>query len=400
MRNKQTFLWIMALVIGFVVGLLDIQIINTVMDFIAKIYTRLFQLLAVPTIAVAVFATLTMLGNEKNTGRIFGHVIKYTLFTTFLAAIVAVAIYYIIAPTNLPKSLVESGLAEVPKDLNAMSYGDYLMEIVPNNIIKPFLDSNVLSILLITFVAGICLSKLPDSDNKASIVKFVLGLQELLFLLIRALVRTFPLGIAAFSVQLAVQVNGGMAFDSIGKYTLVVLLSNVIQMFIILPLFLLGNKINPIKAIQGMSPALLTAFFTKSSAATLPLTIETAEERMKVSPRVSRFVLPICTTINMNGCAAFIAITSIFVMQNSGLQLSWFEIFLWILISVISAIGNAGVPMGCYFLTLSLMSGMGGAIGIMGVILPIYTIIDMVETSENVWSDSCIAIVTDQKVKS
>lgn len=400
MRNKQTFLWIMALVIGFVIGLLDIQIINTVMNFIAKIYTRLFQLLAVPTIAVAVFATLTMLGNEKNTGRIFGHVIKYTLFTTFLAAIVAVAIYYIIAPTNLPKSLVESGLAEVPKDLNAMSYGDYLMEIVPNNIIKPFLDSNVLSILLITFVAGIGLSKLPDSDNKASIVKFVLGLQELLFLLIRALVRTFPLGIAAFSVQLAVQVNGGMAFDSIGKYTLVVLLSNVIQMFIILPLFLLGNKINPIKAIQGMSPALLTAFFTKSSAATLPLTIETAEERMKVSPRVSRFVLPICTTINMNGCAAFISITSIFVMQNSGLQLSWFEIFLWILISVISAIGNAGVPMGCYFLTLSLMSGMGGAIGIMGVILPIYTIIDMVETSENVWSDSCIAIVTNQKVKS
>lgn len=399
MRNKQTFLWIMALVIGFVIGLLDIQILNTVMDFIAKIYTRLFQLLAVPTIAVAVFATLTMLGNEKNTGRIFGHVIKYTLFTTFLAAIVAVAIYYIIAPTNLPKSLVESGLADVPKDLNAMSYGDYLMEIVPNNIIKPFLDSNVLSILLITFVAGIGLSKLPDSDNKASIVKFVLGLQELLFLLIRALVRTFPLGIAAFSVQLAVQVKGGMAFDSIGKYTLVVLLSNVIQMFIILPLFLLGNKINPIKAIQGMSPALLTAFFTKSSAATLPLTIETAEERMKVSPRVSRFVLPICTTINMNGCAAFIAITSIFVMQNSGLQLSWFEIFLWIMISVISAIGNAGVPMGCYFLTLSLMSGMGGAIGIMGVILPIYTIIDMVETSENVWSDSCIAIVTNQKVK-
>ena len=400
MRNKQTFLWIMALVIGFVIGLLDIQILNTVMDFIAKIYTRLFQLLAVPTIAVAVFATLTMLGNEKNTGRIFGHVIKYTLFTTFLAAIVAVAIYYIIAPTNLPKSLVESGLADVPKDLNSMSYGDYLMEIVPNNIIKPFLESNVLSILLITFVAGIGLSKLPDSDNKASIVKFVLGLQELLFLLIRALVRTFPLGIAAFSVQLAVQVNSGMAFDSIGKYTLVVLLSNVIQMFIILPLFLLGNKINPIKAIQGMSPALLTAFFTKSSAATLPLTIETAEERMKVSPRVSRFVLPICTTINMNGCAAFIAITSIFVMQNSGLQLSWFEIFLWIMISVISAIGNAGVPMGCYFLTLSLMSGMGGAIGIMGVILPIYTIIDMVETSENVWSDSCIAIVTNQKVKS
>jgi Na+/H+-dicarboxylate symporter len=152
-----------------------------------------------------------------------------------------------------------------------------------------------------------------------------------------------------------------------------------------------------------MTPAVLMALFTKSSAATLPVTMQSAEERLGVRKDIARFVLPICTTINMNGCAAFILVTSLFVMQNGGLVpetggigalLPFFA--LWILLSVISAVGNAGVPMGCYFLTLSLMTGVGAPVAIMGIILPIYTIIDMVETAENVWSDSCVCAMTNK----
>ena len=142
-------------------------------------------------------------------------------------------------------------------------------------------------------------------------------------------------------------------------------------------------------------PAVLMALFTKSSAATLPVTMETAENRLGIKKNIARFVLPICTTINMNGCAAFILVTSLFVMQQGGLTITFDTIVLWTLISVISAVGNAGVPMGCYFLTLSLMSGIGAPIAVLGIILPIYTIIDMVETAENVWSDSCVAAVVD-----
>ena len=112
-------------------------------------------------------------------------------------------------------------------------------------------------------------------------------------------------------------------------------------------------------------------------------------------PSVARFVLPICTTINMNGCAAFILITSLFVMQQGGMPITTGTILLWTLISVVSAVGNAGVPMGCYFLTLSLMSGIGAPVALMGLILPIYTIIDMVETAVNVWSDSCVCAMVD-----
>jgi Na+/H+-dicarboxylate symporter len=98
----------------------------------------------------------------------------------------------------------------------------------------------------------------------------------------------------------------------------------------------------------------------------------------------------------MNGCAAFILVTSLFVMQNGGMELTLPVMLLWVLISVIAAIGNAGVPMGCFFLTVSLMTGIGAPVAVMGLILPVYTIVDMVETAENVWSDSCVCAMTDR----
>ena len=138
------------------------------------------------------------------------------------------------------------------------------------------------------------------------------------------------------------------------------------------------------------------ALFTKSSMATLPMTISSAENNMKAKPEVSRFVLPICCTINMNGCAAFILVTSLFVMQNGGVPLTLGTIIMWVLIAVIAAIGNAGVPMGCYFLTLSLMAGMNMPIWVLGIILPVYAVIDMIETAVNVWSDSCVCAMVDK----
>ena len=392
-KMKKTLIWIMALVVGAVLGLLGISWLDEVMNFVATVYTRLFQLLAVPTIVLAVITTFATFGS-KGSGRIFGRTLTYTLLTTIAAAAVGAILYVVIAPGNLPLDAVNDASHDSPLTPQ-LSYSEHLLSIIPNNIVKPFLEGNVLSLLLLAFAIGIGLSKLPESENKAVVVKFLLGLQELLFLLIRGLIWTLPLGIVAFSAQLSAQVSAGVVADSIGKYVLVVLCGNVIQFFVVLPLFLLARGLNPIHVLGRMMPAVLMALFTKSSAATLPVTMDTAENRLGVRKNVARFVLPICTTINMNGCAAFILVTSLFVMQNGGTPLMWTTILLWILISVISAIGNAGVPMGCYFLTLSLMSGIGAPVAVLGIILPIYTIIDMVETAENVWSDSCVAAMVD-----
>lgn len=116
------------------------------------------------------------------------------------------------------------------------------------------------------------------------------------------------------------------------------------------------------------------------------------------SGRIFRTALKytILTTLS---AVAFILVTSLFVMQNGGIELTIPTMLLWLLLSVVSAIGNAGVPMGCFFLTLSLMTGIGAPVAIMVIILPVYTIIDMIETAENVWSDSCVAAMTDHDIK-
>ena len=401
-NNKQTrqlVLWIGALAVGTVLGVLGIEWLDGLMNFIATVYTRLFQLLAVPTIALAVVTTLSSLGNQADTGKIFRHAIVYTLLTTIAAAAVGLVLYNIVSPGYLPSTVVQSGMADLPQNLGETSYYDHILGVIPNNIIKPFAEGNVLSILILAAAAGIALAKMPQTDKKEVIVKGLLGLQDLIFMLIHGLIWTLPVGIIAFAAQLSAQFSAGIVMESIGKYVAVIVGGNVLQSFIVLPLFLLAKGLNPIRTLGKMMPAVLMALFTKSSAATLPVTMQTAEDRLGVSPKVSRFVLPICTTINMNGCAAFILVTSLFLMQNGGIALPWSTMVLWLFISVLSAVGNAGVPMGCYFLTLSLMSGVNAPIGIMGIILPIYTIIDMIETAENVWSDSCVCAMVDKDIR-
>ena len=396
MKRKDIFWWLGALTVGTVLGLLGVDIINGICNFIATVYTRLFQFLAVPTVALAIMTTLISFGKQQSTRRIFGHTITYTLLTTLFAALVGMGMFLLIAPQNIPADILGSVSDTQSSSLNFL---DHIVSVIPNNVIQPFLAGNVLSILLVAIAVGLALAYMKDSEQKQVLVKFIEGVQELFFTLIRALIWTLPLGIMAFAAQLSAQLSGGIILGSLGKYTAVILLGNVVQFFVVLPLFLLARGINPLRVFRAMSPAVVMALFTKSSAATLPVTLSSAENRLGVDPKVSRFVLPICTTINMNGCAAFILVSSLFVMQNGGISLGIGTMLLWVVISVFAAVGNAGVPMGCFFLTVSLMTGIGAPVHVMGLILPIYTIIDMVETAENVWSDSCVCAMTDKDLR-
>ena len=394
--NKQLILWLGALVTGAVLGLLHNNAVNATANFIATVYTRLFQFLAVPTVALAIMTTLISFGRQKSTRSIFLHTITYTLLTTLMAALVGMVLYRLIAPESIPQSMLSSVSSGVDAE---GSFYDHIVSVIPNNIIQPFLSGNVLSILIIAAAVGLGIGFMKESDSKDILVKGIQGVQELFFILIKALIWTLPLGILAFAAQLSAQLSGGIILGSLGKWAAVILSGNLIQFFVILPLFLLVRKINPLRVLKAMSPAVMMALFTKSSAATLPVTLSSAEDTLGADPKVSRFVLPVCCTINMNGCAAFIMVTSLFVMQCGGIELGLGQMLLWALISVVAAVGNAGVPMGCFFLTVSLMTGIGAPVEVMGLILPIYTIVDMVETAENVWSDSCVCAMTDKDLK-
>ena len=405
MKFKQAIVWTLALVVGAALGCLNHGALNAFMDFVASAYTRCFQFVAVPTVALAILTAMASLGEGKNMGRVFAKTLSLTVFTSFLAALVGLGLYLVVQPGALSPdalaSVSEAAKGTVAKmaETPGTVYG-HILNAIPNNLVGPFLTGNVLSIVLVSAGLGIAIAVLgKTSENVRALHRALCGLQEVFFGLIKGLIWALPAGIVAFAAQLAAQMSAGVVVDSIGKYVLVVLGGNLIQFFVVLPLVCALRGVNGYKVMRQMTPALLMALFTKSSAATLPVTVATAERNMKAKPWVARFILPLCCTINMNGCAAFILVTSLFVMQNSpdcGIVLTLPTMLVWCLVAVICAIGNAGVPMGCYFLTLSLMAGVGGNLMILGVILPIYTIIDMIETAENVWSDCCICAIVDK----
>ena len=396
---KQVIFWVGALIIGAVLGLLHITAIDNICNFIATIFTRLFKFTAVPAIAVSILTTLASLGGNKETGKIFRRTLMYTLLTTLAASTIAAVLFFVIKPEVLSASVYEGVAAEKLANMNSSTFLDYFIQAIPDNILYPFVSGNVLSILIVSFVFGFAISKMQESDKKTAILNVINGFQEMVFKVIGWIIAILPIGIIAFTAQLIKDLGADFGAASIGRYTAVVLSGNLIQFFIVLSIFLLCRGINPFKHFKNMIPAILTALFTKSSAATLPVTMDCVENRVKCDKKFSRFILPMCTTINMNGCAAFILVTSLFVMKNGGVDLNIITVITWILISVISAVGNAGVPMGCFFLTLSLMAGKGMPIGVMGVILPIYAVIDMIETAVNIYSDSCVCAMTNKDLK-
>ncbi len=404
MKIKQIIIWTAALMIGAVIGTFSVKNgwtdVDKFMDFLASAYTSCFKFVAVPTVALAVITALAGLGKEGS-GRIFRKTFTYTVLTSFVAALVGLGLFILISPEALSLEAIKEGAqVETVQKLEATSFTVYnhILNSLPSNLIKPFLDGNVLPVVFIAAAFGAALAFLGKDEHAQALLKCLTGLQKVMFVIIKGLIWALPLGIIAFAEQLA-RDFGGMAIDSIGKYVLVVLGGNLIQFFIVLPLFCYLRGVNGYKVMKQMTPALLMALFTKSSAATLPVSVATAEKNMGVKPEIARFILPLCCTINMNGCAAFILTTSLFVMKCGGMMPSLGMMFVWCGIAVLCAIGNAGVPMGCYFLTLSLMAGVGGPLGVLGVILPIYTIIDMLETAENVWSDCCICAVVDKSEK-
>lgn len=393
MQTIQAVLYVIAIILGLINGFYGSEFWIQTGEFISTIFIRLFRFIAVPIIAVSIIATLSQISRSTESGRIFRHSVFYTLLTTILAASLAAILFEVFSPANVTLSDTTEASVAIA-GIKGKSYFDYITSVVPDNAIAPFLSANVLSVLLIAAAVGIAIAKLPhDSREQRVLMAFFSGLQAVLFTLVGWIIMILPLGIFGFFTVLAKEINAGVAVGGLGTYFATVLSANFIQMLIVLPALLLLRGINPIRVFKGMLPALTVAFFSKSSAGTLPVTMRCSEVNLGVKESVSRFVLPMCTTINMNGCAAFILITVVYLMQNAGVDITWSTLAVWIFIATIAAVGNAGVPMGCFFLSASLLASMNVPILLMGVILPFYAVIDAIETTLNVWSDSNVAVL-------
>jgi Na+/H+-dicarboxylate symporter len=391
-KNMKSSLYILlAILAGIASGLTHWEVLLKTADVLSHLFMNFLELIAAPIVFLSIFSTLLSMGGFKEVQKLGRKTFSYTLLTTLLAAGVALLLFSLVNPAKY-QIIIEK---VTPQEQG--SYLSFFTNIIPSNFFGAFIENNVIGIAFIAFLLGIAAQQLSD-ENKKPLTLFFSSLFKLVLKVTELVIFVMPFGIWAFMTLLVGELNS-VHLSRLILYLAVVLGSNLLQGLIILPLFLKIKGISPWKVFRGSGKALLLAFFSKSSNATLPVTLKCAENELGINPKVAHFSLPLCTVINMNGCAAFILTTVLFVSEMNGVVFSPMDLFLWVILATIAAIGNAGVPMGCFFLSSAFLIAMNVPIELMGIILPFYALLDMVETALNVWSDLAVTQVIDRDLK-
>jgi len=389
---NNNVLYLIATVLGLIAGYFNLQGLNTTASVTSEIFINLLKLVSLPIIFLSIVATASGMESVSEIKFLGRKVIKYTLLTTILAATIALGVFIVINPVHI------NTIPEKPPELPSGSlpgYLTFLIQVIPSNIVQPFSENSVIGVLFLAMLLSFAMLTLP-LEKRSVLHAFFSSLYAAIMKITTWIVRLMPLAVWAFVTLFVLDLRAGLEVKSLALYLTCVVLANLIQAIIVLPMLLKAKKLSPVTIFRGMFPALSLAFFSKSSSAALPLAMKCAEENVKISPKVASFSLPLCTTINMNACAAFILITVLFVSMSHGLTYSFPEMFLWVFIATIAAVGNAGVPMGCYFIASAFLVAMNVPLNILGVILPFYALIDMLESAINVWSDSCVTAVVQE----
>ncbi len=394
-KLKPNHLLIIGLLLGILTGYYSNSVLMSLAEVIADAIMNLLRLISVPIIFLSILATITGMESLSEMRGIGGKVLKYTLLTTVTAALVAMVFFIVLDPVGLSSVSQEGGI--VQSTATESQDFSFLQQFIPDNFVKVFLENNVIAALFIAIALSIATLGLPE-ENKHTLHKFFASLFAAVLKITSWIAALMPLAVWAFVAIFVQELQSSCnSLERLMLYLCCVVGANLVQGFIVLPLFLRWKKVKVARHAKGVFPALAFAFFAKSSSATLPIAMECAENQLGISKRVSRFSLPLCITINMNACAAFIFTTVIFVSMSEGASYSIAHMLVWVVVASIAAIGNAAVPMGCFFLSSAFLAAMGTPLELLGVILPFYAFIDMLETALNVWSDTCITAVVDRE---
>jgi Na+/H+-dicarboxylate symporter len=379
---------ILAVILGTVCGFFSAPYALETAELIQLVFQKLIKLVSIPVIFLSIFKTILNVSSKNQLKWLFSRSLFYTFLTTVLAAIVAYSLLLLF------KGMASSPTIRSLVSISSGSYMNYLKEIVPEHAFQPFMTGNVLSTVLLAVLLSLSFQKVAEKEK---VEKFSEILLDGLMKLVSLILKVVPL-IVFSSIVLAFKTQGShFPIKQISYFMAAVVGANLVQGIIILPAFLIMKGLSPLTAFKGYYEALCFAFLTKSSVATLPVAKRCAEENLGVRPLIANFTFPIFTTINMNGCAAFIFTALYTGMLVTTGSVSLMSAMGLIVLSVVAAIGNAGVPMGCYFLSTALLSTLGFDLNLIGLILPLYSLIDMLETSLNVWSDGVITLLINQE---
>ncbi|MBM80018.1 MAG: dicarboxylate/amino acid:cation symporter [Planctomycetaceae bacterium] len=358
--------------------------------FVGDLFLRLLKMVTIPLIVTSLVTGVAGLGNTSRLGSMFGKTMTYYIATSLLAITTGLIMVNIVQP-GVGAELPGSGEAMVPEGEQSLGsiFVGLVDNMIPPNPIQSLANAEFLSIITFSILVGVFIIRTGGKSGEA-LRTFFNAAFDVMMNLTLAVIRLAPIGVLGFMI-FATSTQGLEIFKTLGWYMLAVFLALVVHACVILPLILkFVAKRSPIEYAKAMSPALMTAFSTASSNGTLPLTLNSVEQRAGVSNRVSSFVLPLGATINMDGTALYEAVAVLFIAQATpGFAVTLDQQIIVALTALLASIGAAGIPHAGLVMMAIVLQAVGLPLEAQGIIIAVDRVLDMCRTTVNVWSDSC-----------
>lgn len=394
---------ILAVIIGLSVGR-DGGIFGlsfyAIFSFIGQLFLNALKMLIVPLIVSSIIVGMSGLGGSEHLGRLGAKTIGYYALTSLLAILIGLFFANLIQPGQVNGHPAEVfGLSADTATVQA-TLGDHdasdvvevFLRFIPTNIIAAAAEGQMLGLIFFSLLYGFFLARLHE-DQRHVQRQFFTGLFAIMLRMTDLIMRFAPIGVFAL-VAKTVAETGLAAFGPLALFFLTVTVALATHILLILPLLLyVIGRVNPLPHYMAMSAALLTAFSTASSSATLPITLDCVEKNAGVSNRTSSFVLPLGATVNMDGTALYECVAVLFIAQAYGLELTLGTQLIIVLLALLTSIGVAGIPAASLVAITVILSAVGLPLEGVGLILAVDRLLDMLRTAVNVFSDSCGAVM-------
>ncbi len=371
-----------------------------ILDMFGEIFLKALTLIVVPLVSSSIITGISRIGNEKSFGRLGGKMFLCYFITTFSAVLVGLFFVNLLEPGAAhiapPISAAqEAQLIKLEQQAGTGGFGTLarvLTQIVPSNVVLAFSSTQMLGLIFFSLLFGYALSKI-DAGPGAILQGFWQGVFQTMLGITHIIMKFLPFGVFCL-VSKVFATTGMESLLSLGMFTLTVLLGLGTFMFAVLPLLLkFIGRVNPWRHLRAMSPAIVTAFSTSSTSATLPVTIDCVEKRAGVSNRICGLVVPLGTSVNMSGSALYECVAAMFVAQVYGIDLSFGTQLLVVISALIASVGVAGIPSGSLVAVIVVMGIIGLPAEGIGLFIAVDRLVDMCRTTINVYSDSCCAVL-------
>lgn len=355
---------------------------------VGEVFIRMLKMLIVPLVFASMVVGMGSIGDIKSIGKVGGKTFLYFIISTMIAVSIGLLLVSVIQPGIGTEITLEK-----PVDFTAgtASITDTIIKIVPKNIVSALAQSEMLSIILFALLVGAALTTMGDKSKP--VYNFFDSMNTVMMRITDWIMALAPYGVFAL-IASTIARTGLAAFKPLTMYILVVVVGLLIHAVVVVPAILIFvARYSPIKLFKEMIPALATVFSTASSAAAMPVVIDCLIKKVKVSNRVVSFLVPLGTTMNMNGTALYQGVAVVFFAQIYGIKLTLLQMAIIIVTATLAAIAAAGIPSAGFVTMVLIMNAVNVPIEGIGFILGVDRFLDMLRSTVNLWSNSTGAVV-------